>query len=81
MDLATALTELAKQVPGGIVAVTFIILYLKKDAELRASEAARIADGVAVRETLLTVQERALTTASKTADIVEAFRQQQGDRR
>jgi hypothetical protein len=71
MDFAAVLTELVKQGPIGAIAVCFIYLYVKKDAELRAEAQARVADAIAVRQVLLDVQERALTTATKLADMFD----------
>jgi hypothetical protein len=72
MDFAAVLTELVKQGPIGAIAVCFIYLYVKKDAELRAEAQARVADAIAVRQVLLDVQERALTTATKLADMFDS---------
>jgi hypothetical protein len=72
MDFAAVLTELVKQGPIGAIAVCFIYLYIKKDGELRDEMKARVADAIAVRQVLLDVQERALTTATKLADMFES---------
>lgn len=70
--METVITELLKQGPIGAIAVTFIYLYVKERGERNAEMAARVADAVAVRQVLLDVQERALTTAGKFADMYDA---------
>lgn len=69
---AAALDKIASTGVVGAFAIVFLILYLRKDAELTAERKARIADSKDGYGVLMGIQERALTTADKMADMYNA---------
>jgi len=69
--LLEALTKFG--LPGVVVAI-FVVLYVKKDQELKRERDARIEDAKAFRDLVLGVQEKALTTANRLADIFDELK-------
>jgi hypothetical protein len=70
--METLVDKLLEHGVVGLFAAVFLVLYLRKDAELSAERKARIADSKDGYGVLMGIQERALTTADKMADMYNA---------